>query len=251
MYSVTLVLCVLGSLLTLSAGDSYDTRRYPNPWINPTPCGSKYRSYICDPNRILSDNDASQLDVKLHSVVSDTKCPCATYTCSSQRNDGYKIGIAVMKSFSDDAQFYDQNTQLQREQSREQMQVILDKARQIAFDIRKNWNMGICDEDVIILYSRDDDVVFTVTGAVARMKLTDKLVADISLEARRRNYDKFAFSGLDFMISKYLEVFLDRYRDVPRPPSAVTGEASTMVCASLSLTVIVTAISTIKAVLIN
>ena len=35
----------------------------------------------------------------------------------------------------------------------------LDKAQLFAYHLEQNWNLGGCDEDIIILFSREDNVV--------------------------------------------------------------------------------------------
>lgn len=45
--------------------------------------------------------------------------------------------------------------------------------------------------------------VYTVTGDVARMKLTNEIVASVAKEARRTGFDKRPFDGLWKMLNDY------------------------------------------------
>jgi len=36
---------------------------------------------------------------------------------------------------------------------------LLNEARQFAFGLLQNWNLGRCQEDIVILYARDNNIV--------------------------------------------------------------------------------------------
>ena len=36
---------------------------------------------------------------------------------------------------------------------------LLDEARQFSYGLLQNWNMGRCQEDIVILYARDNNIV--------------------------------------------------------------------------------------------
>jgi len=39
---------------------------------------------------------------------------------------------------------------------------LLMEARQFAYGLLRNWNMGRCQEDIVILYARDNNIVTTL-----------------------------------------------------------------------------------------
>ena len=39
---------------------------------------------------------------------------------------------------------------------------LLNEARQFAYGLLQNWNMGRCQEDIVILYARDNNIVILI-----------------------------------------------------------------------------------------
>jgi len=209
-------LCLLVVLAGGSLGQGYYSYKYPRP-------GCSEYEWVCDPDNLLSHTEALMLDAKLSRVVSDTKCPCSNYACKHSGSRGYKVAVALITSFSPDSRKDDQNAASHREPSREQMAKTLEEAKKIAVDLRKTWSFGRCDEDVVVIYSRDDDVVYTVTGSVARKKLDDGQVADISVQARKSNFKNFASTGIGFIVDRYRAAFLGN--SLPTPKAITSGSS--------------------------
>lgn len=213
---------------------------FPSPQIMPSRCNTDFDSYICDPHQIIDPKEARQLRLLLKEVATDTRCPCSMYTCTRrdiQKYRGYKIGVALLDSLSGNSSANSQNSAY-REESHDKMQDTLEEAAKVAIKLRNEWKLGLCDEDVIIVYSRADDVVYTVTGSTARETLTDRLVGGISYSARNRNDDNFGFSGIRFMIEEYHKVFKGYYDDNEPKYGAIVGSDSVSMVVTSSLLVI-------------
>lgn len=206
---------VILALFALSEGQHYTKDNYPNPMKDPAVCGRTQvkKSYVCDPDHILGsqDKEASQLDGLIAEIVNETTCPCSAYSCEHHR-EGYKIGIALIKKMSHQSDARSQDDDLDEgEARRRKILKSLHEAQDYALEIQKKWMLGRCDEDVIIFYSSDDNVVYTITGDVARMKLTNEIVASVAKEARRTGFAKSSFDGLWKIVNDYRAVFLNSY----------------------------------------
>lgn len=211
---------VILALFVLSEGQQHDSftsskENYPNPMKEPTICGRNNvrKSYVCDPEHILGsqDTEASQLDGLIAKIINETTCPCSAYSCEHHR-EGYKIGIALVKKMAQKADARSQDDDLDEGEARKRKIInSLHQAQEFALEIQKKWMLGRCDEDVIIFYSSDDNVVYTITGDVARMKLTNEIVASVAKEARRTGFVTSSFGGLWQMLNDYRAVFLNSY----------------------------------------
>lgn len=197
--------CVLvalfGIILAQEVRQAWTRRDYPNPQTNSYDCGRfSKRSYLCDPNKLLSDDEANQLDLVLESVVNDTKCPCSTYACRTSRT-GYVISVALMNKIEEEENYVDDG-------SSDIGDVIdhnLMKARLFAYTLESyTWNFGNCDEDIVILYSREDNALYTMTGEAARGKLRDAHIGEIAMMVMHKfGPNKNIFEGLHDMIMAY------------------------------------------------
>merc|ERR1719328_655663 len=102
--------CLIGLVSAIAAQEvqtSWTRANYPNPQTDSYGCGRySKKSYLCDPNKLLSDDEANQLDLVLESVVNDTKCPCSTYACRTSRT-GYVIAVALMNKIEEDDNYVD------------------------------------------------------------------------------------------------------------------------------------------------
>jgi hypothetical protein len=223
-----LALCGAALLLLLvegALGQTFTKESYPNPLQDPELCRprTRSRSFLCDPSQILTPTEANELDAVLASIAEQTRCPCSSFSCAESEHDahgnGYKVGVAVMRRLSGDSEA-SRHQDDDKYAAKQKLIQTLNEAKLFTIELHKNWKLGHCHEDVVILYSADDDVVYTVTGGVARKMLDDKMVADISLDARRNNHPTLGFKGLKKIAQDYKSALLGRY---VAPPQAIKG----------------------------
>lgn len=205
-----------------SSRTEYSRQRYPVK--DPVLCGQDRvdKSYVCDPDHILEsqDKEANQLDKLIAQIVNETYCPCSAYSCENHR-EGYKIGVALIRKMEFDGDFKNEDDDLDEFEARKRKVVRnLQQAKLYAHEILNKWMLGRCDEAVVVFYSHEDNVVYTATGSIARMKLTNEIVATVAKDARRTGFYKSAFDGLWKIVNDYRSVFLNSYH--PRMPK--TGE---------------------------
>ncbi|XP_078573329.1 uncharacterized protein LOC144860116 [Branchiostoma floridae x Branchiostoma japonicum] len=187
-----LFLFLTGFLFVSNAQDEtgWDPADYPDPIRAPELCGRHNwsASFVCDPDGILTTDEANGLDVELITTVRDTPCPCEE--CPG-KNDGYNIAVALMKRMDSSG----------GSTPRVRAQGFAMYLRSVA------WDYGRCNEGVVILVSTEDRQIYTATGATAREKLTDDIVDDIYGETREYFTAGMWADGLKEMATRYRKVF--------------------------------------------
>ncbi|XP_060071630.1 uncharacterized protein LOC132551499 [Ylistrum balloti] len=198
MYSVCYWACLLGVLGGMVKSQTvWDVMAFPDPRYEPTRCGRHSdvtESWICDPNNIISSDDAAAIDALLKTTERVTTCSCQK--CRIE-NTGYVIMVALMPEMR--RIMNTSNT----------LGGILQDARVYAYYLSQYWGFTSCGETIIILYDQNHDVVFTLTQRDARQLLTDSMVVDITLQNRRffdtREKSEIA-QGLKNIIQNYQNV---------------------------------------------
>ncbi|XP_046554118.1 uncharacterized protein LOC124263504 [Haliotis rubra] len=201
----TVVLAVMVALLPCVTPQyrSSDTRvwhvnQYPDPWWFPEQCNRDNKSAVCDPNGIVTKQQANDIDRLIEAVAVDTRCPC--YDCVSNQR-GYVIRVALMH---------------QMENLLEEGEEIMDRlknARLFAYLLTKRWKLtGNCNETVLIVYSKADNVLYTMTGTSAGRALKDNLIVEITVDVRPFFDDEDTITeGIKEMIRRYRAVFKKTY----------------------------------------
>ncbi|XP_076445673.1 uncharacterized protein LOC143283351 [Babylonia areolata] len=145
--------------------ESWLPDNFPNPLKKHSICGlGKTPGYVCDPNRILTQHQLTTLNWFLQGIadtVNTDQCPCSRYFCENHVGQRfYKVAVALIPRLS-----------IPRNTDGRQVSV-LDQANIFAYRLEHDvWNMSSCEEDIVILYSRDDRALVTMTGQTAGRKL--------------------------------------------------------------------------------
>ncbi|GFR76527.1 hypothetical protein ElyMa_000485500 [Elysia marginata] len=134
-------------------------------------CGRENISSVCDPNRVISRAKADEIDALIKQVYRETVCPCST--CSAI-NRGFIIRVALMPYF--ERLFPDgENTTAG----------MLRDAQMFSYMLSEKWRMqGTCNETVLIVYARGDNMLYTLTRRTSKVKLTDSDIQSILLIVR-------------------------------------------------------------------
>ncbi|CAG2186565.1 unnamed protein product [Mytilus edulis] len=142
----------------ISHKEFWEKEDFPNPQINIDLCGRHCKtSWICDPNAVLSSQQADELDSIVNTVAESGKCSCQNCTST----DGYNISIALVSSL------------------KPSIKSLKDSAVEFIHFIRDSWNFQKCDNDIVILLSKDDRKVYTEAGATANKFLTDDCIDQV------------------------------------------------------------------------
>ncbi|ESO89341.1 hypothetical protein LOTGIDRAFT_229193 [Lottia gigantea] len=166
-FAVTLwnILSVFGQLDPDQMPSEWTPEQFPNPQRNSQACGLRNeRGYVCDPNRILSEEEIDALNWLLLGLVqNDTHCPCSVWACE-QKKQGYSVGIAIVKKLK-------LPTRTMRP---------LDQARAFAHYLETSqWHFGRCEEGIVVLYSQQDGALQFMAGQTASQIVTNDVARAI------------------------------------------------------------------------
>lgn len=175
----------------------------PDPQKNPGKCGryENKKSFVCDPNGILTRKEADTLDWILEAVYNnDTKCSCSAYYCEKNKGRGTFISLALV------------NKVKRSQGSDNSKEAILYDAELFLNDLqRTTWNHGTCDNDIIILYSAADSVVYTMTGDTPKLKVNPSVIGQVTSEHEQDILNGHIAGGLYHMILDYRNVLMGQY----------------------------------------
>lgn len=156
----SLAICFLSFSNAVVARWSSD--RFPNPQTNPDACGrnGKPRSFICDPDALLSVKSKDVIEGILNSI-SESAAPYAKSPCS---NEGFQLAVATMKSMT-----------IPRGVTPS------DAAASFARSLHNTWGVGhgSCNDGALFFLSLDDRQMFVSTGDVSGRLLTDAVLDGI------------------------------------------------------------------------
>lgn len=213
----------------------WNVHQYPDPFSYDTysRCGRHNKSNICDPNNLIPDSrpccTADQIDKLIWKVFHETRCTC--HKCT-QNMHGYVIRVAVMPRM--ESIFKHGNT----------TEDLLKNAQMFAYMLTQKWAMGgSCNESVLILFSRYDGVLYTVTLPLAREVLKDEYVKRITISVRHLfDNDETIGVGLYEMITRYMKIFDNKKEEAFRPVvAAQRGNDAISITPSLLLSLFLTA----------
>ncbi|GFS12750.1 hypothetical protein ElyMa_004866500 [Elysia marginata] len=163
-----------------------------NPLVNPRDCGlqTDEPSYVCDPNHILGDHLASFNWILKDAAYNSTRCPCSNYYCENARGaKGYRIGLALVRQMK-----LQKGSDGKRNTHMDQAQLF---AQRLESDL---WDMGSCQEDIIIFYSKDDQTLALFGGSTATMKLTPYYRKLLAYRSGSRFEDGKIVEALNYLI---------------------------------------------------
>ncbi|KAK7107293.1 uncharacterized protein [Littorina saxatilis] len=137
----------------------------PNPQKNPKACGlGPNPGYICDPNGILTRHQLETIDWFLNGIAftdNQAMCPCSRYHCEHGGAPRfYKVAIALVPRLA--------LPMLTTGRRAEPLDQVQNFAYRLEHDL---WNISSCEEDIVIVYSRDDQALVTMTGSTAGRRL--------------------------------------------------------------------------------
>lgn len=190
---------ILSVLIGVESSAQWRVTDFPHPVYQAKQCGRKEASWICDPNGIISTQDADAIQQTVKETYDSTQCPCPE--CAAN-NQGYVIMVAVMP-------------RMYRIVNRSaNVQDVLYDARVYSYYLSQFWNVTTCDTNTLLLYSKDDDITYVMTWRNARRLLDDTKVRTITLNNRHYFDDssnqEMIGKGLRNMVKNISEVFKEK-----------------------------------------
>eukprot|EP01084_Bolivina_argentea_P102029 182844_1 len=150
---ITLSLCLLLIAFKCITPTEY---KFPNPTLNYEECGNDDKSFICDPQKYLTNSKKVEIGALLLSMKNEEYIKC-DYIQKS-RKSGVHIGIVIIDTFSsypivDGITLNNKNKY---------------KLREIyAKKIHKQWGVGTkyCNNGILVFLSIKDKVIHISTGS--------------------------------------------------------------------------------------
>ncbi|XP_070537808.1 uncharacterized protein [Ptychodera flava] len=186
---------------------------FPNPQLDYFRCGRRgQKSFVCDPERVLSFKDANKLDEILFSIRNDTGCSQCT-VCKADQH-GYTVSVAIVKDAMDGL-----------------------SVNGFAEYLLHEWNYGSCKDDVVIVLAAKTKQVYSAVGRTADIALE----YGVYVENIHDKVNRFIMSGnftygLCRMVMEYRSAFLGNYEystSFPTWPVVQICSVAFMVCLCL------------------
>ncbi|XP_064628748.1 uncharacterized protein LOC135488187 [Lineus longissimus] len=150
----------------------WDVKDFPNPRYDVNKCGRRgLSSFVCDPNNVLSTNDANRIDDAIRSVQRSTPCECDT--CSGGKGRGFSMAVAIVPWLKLPPGVPRTDTEVQL------------TIEHFAVELNTNrWSFGYCKNDAVIVLSTNDRKIFTATGRTTNQYLPSYCVDKASNSAK-------------------------------------------------------------------
>ncbi|XP_060080133.1 uncharacterized protein LOC132559519 [Ylistrum balloti] len=212
MDSLVVVLLLIGTGYCQNNGDlatimEWEASQMPDPYTNPKACG-RYENkpaYVCDPNNILPAKGADILDwLAEGTYLNDTTCPCSDWRCEANDAGPYGtiINVAVVKK-------------IKRPEGQDPTaENLLNAARQFTYTLtNERWNKGVCNNNVVIMYSAQDETLFTMAGKTSALKLDNDVITEITNHHMRHfKNGRDLTAGLYSLLVDYRNVLRGEYQ---------------------------------------
>ncbi|XP_035209349.1 uncharacterized protein LOC118183844 isoform X2 [Stegodyphus dumicola] len=179
MLSIAMFLCLWLPFVT-------GKMEFPNPQIEWRMCGRPEPSFICDPEFILDRGNVERLDELANMFRRSTTCLCPS--CPS--NAGVSIGIFIRSNITEET--------LMRYQT----------GRAVAEMLRKRWNLGKCDDDILIVLLTHQNISDFSMGSAVRKILSEQTAMEILKECRIHFDSGWFYQGLESVVNSFNDVIV-------------------------------------------
>jgi len=199
---------------------------FPNPRkpevAESNDCGRGNKlSWICNSmhSRVaLPDNEADHLDSMINVRINTTRCMCGDYQCTEVDSRGPRLGIAILESIKPYVEG----------RSGGLVDAATHNVKMFSRDLQKVWELGACQDDVVVVYERSSNVFYTWTGTTASQRLTPEIIGDIAMKVRQHILpDRTLYEGLKLLIEEYYLALEGNYQmsyELPKQ-EPVVGES--------------------------
>lgn len=198
------------NVFAIGLNNGRDSLDIPSPVLDPARCRQATISFICNPDSVLTNEQANNLNRSVTDIYHSTLCPCSPEACGPD-NYGYPIGIAVVKNMQPGASVRTVPATNGDGGEAARLDATLSSARTFANTLLASWQIGRCKESVLIFYSQDDNVYYTAVDSLASVKLTSDLVGEIASNARM-SFATNVSQGLMNLLKDYRAVFVGNYK---------------------------------------
>ncbi|CAI4222727.1 unnamed protein product [Auanema sp. JU1783] len=196
MYSLIFIIISSVSLTLANYRDFADftPQTYPDSMKDPFSCNILEPGFLCDPSEIIPADQKLNLMHKLVQAQNKTHCACREMGigrgCDSAKL-GYIFSIAVVNKMKLNPDEHS-NDQVYR------------AASVFANTLREQWNRGHCGDDIVIFYSKSDNVLYDAQGPAVQVdqEKIKKILKDGEYLIKKQKYEE-AFTTI---IDNYINV---------------------------------------------
>lgn len=160
---------------------------YPHPMTQPRYCNRYRASFVCDPDRVINKKQADSLDRIIEHIRNETLCICPV--CGKSQARGITLGVAIMEHIH-----------------RPHNLAMPDAVRLFAERLRKQWGLGHCDDDILLLISTKDKQSYTLVGPAVSGVFPQEVADQIYLESRGHFSNCDFYQGLESMVQSYFDM---------------------------------------------
>lgn len=160
---------------------------YPNPMKQPRYCNRYRASFVCDPDRVIGKKQADALDAIIERIRNETLCICSN--CGRSPARGITLGVAIMEHVH-----------------RPHNKPITEAVRLFAETLRKQWGLGRCDDDILLLIATKDKQSHTLVGPAVSDVFPQEVADQIYLESRGHFANCDFYLGLESMAQSYFDM---------------------------------------------
>ncbi|KAH8864753.1 expressed conserved protein [Schistosoma japonicum] len=190
------LICISAQGLAIGLPEEYEAqvRNYPDIMQSKERCLPQQGNYefastlVCDPSGLLSVAQINMLNSKLHHIKTSVNFDKPSCDVNNPRP---VIGVAIVKKVEVDNMDEDR---------------LLSYAAIFSYYLFNKWNLpSHCHSEsgkIIILYSKDDGVIYTIAGNLLRRKLTAKHIHKIAIQSRVQ-FSTSISDGIAYIIEKY------------------------------------------------
>lgn len=163
-----LALGCVSSLIASIKATSWSPSDFPNPKTDWQACNRNVKSSVCDPDRILSKDEADLVDGTLIDLYAGND-PFARLPCAEKEPQGLQVGVAIINHMKIPSE-----------------KTSADQAAYFAQQLHNQWGVGdkTCKNGVLLFLSIQDRQAFISTDDTARTFITDIIATQIITSAR-------------------------------------------------------------------
>ena len=138
----------------------------------------------------------SDLDIALKNVQHNTNCSCENRNQCLTPSQGFTISVAILEKINDDDNS-NVNVTLERR---------LQLAKNFADILRRRQNRGQCEDDILIVLSKLDSVVYTAAGETVAKFLTPEIIKNVEERAVPKLNNNQYFEAVSEIVLSYEDI---------------------------------------------
>ncbi|XP_070538575.1 uncharacterized protein [Ptychodera flava] len=198
----TIVLCCFDDVIYCSpqsTAPSWSKFSFPNPQVDTEICSHHgNESWLCDPEKILTAEQAAEIEEVLEETQNLTTCDC--HGCVNETDKKFIVTVAIVPKI-----YLLKSLRSVTEQDLETV------SHEFADYLLAKYQYGKCGNDVVLFVSRDDRQFSVAIGSEAKKFLTSRSLLKIRSEISVHFQTGKVYEGVLAAVTIFKDVFLLQY----------------------------------------